>query len=449
LGTNAMLTVGVSSGTPLQYQWFFNGSALTGATGASVSLTNVQYPDGGEYFVVVSNSFGAVTSSMAIVRIDQPPEVLWALKQGGSGDDQALATAVDPAGNVYLAGIFSGTVTFGTSNLVSSGGADIFFAKYDSLGTLLWAKKYGGTGADSAQNLAVDSAGNVSLTGFFSGTATFGSSNLVSSGGTDIFVAKHDSDGNLLWLKRAGFFQNDQGTAVTTDAAGNAYVTGSYFDRATFEGIGLTNLTQTNFFLVKYDPAGNALWARTTTNAGACQGSGVAVDAATNVYVTGHLFGWANLGSGSITNTYGSGGTVFVAKYDREGTLLWAKKGGTNGLGYGQNIVADAMGNIFATSYVRGYGGGVMLTKYDGGGNVLWVRTNAISCCTGDYISVNGLSLDTAGNPILAGGFTSYGGLEGTNFFPPQQGFIVKYQGADGAPLWIFNLTSSPDERKA
>lgn len=110
------------------------------------------------------------------------------------------------------------------------------------------------------------------------------------------------------------------------------------------------------------------------------------------------------MGSGSLTNTNSYlNGTVFVAKYNREGTLLWVSKGTTTGIGFGRAIVVDKAGEFYATSYKRDYGTGYLLTRYDGDGNVRWYRTNAISCCTGDATVANGLALDPAGNPVLTG----------------------------------------------
>ncbi len=433
-GSNYTLFVGVRAGSA-SYQWRFNGVDIPGATRSTLFLAGDYYPIPGTYTVVVSNAFGSVTSAAASVTVEMKPEVLWALRQGGTGDDQGLAVAVDAATNVCVAGMFSGTVAFGTSNLVSSGGTDIFIAKYNSLGGLIWARRYGGTSADSAQSLAVDAAGNIFLTGYFSSTSTFGISNLVSSGGRDIFVAKHDSSGNLLWLRRAGNTLDDQGASVATDGAGNAYVTGWYYGSAMFGTFGLTNLNTINFFIAKYDSAGNVVWAKTTTGVNTCQGTGVAVDGVTNAYVTGHLLGNANFGSGSLVNVFGGSGTVFVAKYDRDGVLQWSRKGGTNGPGSGQAIAADVNGNVYGTSYKVGYGGGTMLSRYDGNGNLLWVRASSITCCTIEYITVNGLALDALGNPILAGGMVGFGTLEGLAL--SNEGFIVKYRANDGTPFWV------------
>jgi hypothetical protein len=104
-------------------------------------------------------------------------------------------------------GVFAGeNASFGTKLLSSSSVLldDIFVAKHDSSGQVLWARRAGDSGSDCGNGIAVDYLGNSYVTGFFSGTATFGSVILTGSGGTDVFVAKYDAGGELVWVQKAG-----------------------------------------------------------------------------------------------------------------------------------------------------------------------------------------------------------------------------------------------------
>ncbi len=452
-GSNATLNAGVVSGLPVTYRWRFNGMNLTGATTNSFTLVNAQLTNVGDYTVVVQSGAGVVTSTVAKVALEVSPEFLWLRRSGTNSDDQALAVALDGTNAVYVAGLFTGTNPNFT-NLTSAGGTDIFLAKYDREGNLLWAKRAGGTLNDAAQALRVDGAGNVLVAGyFFSGSAVFDGITLTNKSApvasfSDLFLAKYDATGNLLWVRQGGgttnpniLNRNDTATAITTDDDGNAYVTGSYHSTMDLSGVQLANLNSTNFFVAKFDGDGNVLWARTTTGTNSSQGSGICVDAATNVYVTGFLIGSLNLGSGVLTNLNNAflNATVFIAKYDRDGGLQWARKAPGSGAGYGQTIIADAVGAVYATSYKRDYGSGVCLTKYDNSGNVIWYRTAAISCCTGDYTSAAGLALDAFGNPIVAG--YGNGSIEGiTNFFGG--GYVLKYR-SDGTGYWFQRCASA------
>jgi hypothetical protein len=447
LGSNAVFNVGALSGVSPTYTWRFNGATIPGAVSNAYTLANAQLSKAGDYSVVVQNIFGPTTSAVARLSVEVPPDFLWLRRAGANGDDQALAVAVDNTNGIYVAGLFSG-VNPNFTNLASAGGADIFLAKYDAAGNFLWAKRAGGTAADAATALRVDKSGNVFVAGYFySPIATFDAFTVTNksapvAGFSDLFLAKYDANGNVLWVKATSGSANDTATALALDDAGNAYLTGSFYSGATFGNLGLTNLSATNFFVAKYDGSGNVLWARTTTGVNTSQGNGICLDAATNVYVNGFLFGSLNLGSGSLTNTNGvftfGNATAFVAKYDRDGNIQWTRRAPGSG-GYGQAIVADAFGSLYATSYKRDYGNGVALTKYDTAGNALWYRTASISCCTGDYASMAGLALDPFGNPLIAG--YGNGSIEGiTNSY--QGGFVLKYR-SDGSGYWMLRCASS------
>ena len=144
----------------------------------------------------------AITLLITGVVHAQTEEWLWATKAGGTSSDYGRSIAVDGSGNSYVTGYFAGTAIFGSTSLTSSGGEDIYIAKLDANANFLWAKKAGGTNGDNGISIAVDGSGNSYVTGYFQGTATFGSSSLTSSGGFEIFIAKLDSNGSFLWAKK-------------------------------------------------------------------------------------------------------------------------------------------------------------------------------------------------------------------------------------------------------
>jgi hypothetical protein len=166
----------------------------------------------------------------------------WAVKAGGSSDEGGNGIAVDSNGNAYVTGHFEGTATFGSTSLTSSGANDIFIAKLSSIGEWQWAVKAGGPGdSDSAYGIAVDPNGNAYATGYFEGTATFGSTSLTSSGGNDIFIAKLSSSGEWQWAVKAGDSSGVFGNGIAVDSSGNAYVTGHFSGTATFGSTSLTS----------------------------------------------------------------------------------------------------------------------------------------------------------------------------------------------------------------
>src|SRR5260370_23005516 len=134
---------------------------------------------------------------------EPPPDFLWAVKAGGSDIDTGYGIAADASGNVYVTGFFSGTASFGNTNLSSSGSEDIFVAKYDAAGTLQWARPAGGSACYESLGIAVDRTGNVFVTGFFQGNASVGPTNLSSTGQSDVLVAKYDAAVNRVWELQA------------------------------------------------------------------------------------------------------------------------------------------------------------------------------------------------------------------------------------------------------
>ena len=176
----------------------------------------------------------------------QAQALLWATQAGGAGIiDEGLGIATTERGDSYVTGFFNqGTTTFGEdepneTTLTSAGGSDIFVAKFAPDGALLWANRAGGTGRDLGRGIATTERGDSYVTGHFTGTATFGQdepneTTLTSAGRSDIFVAKYNRDGALLWAIQAGGTDIDQGLGIATTERGDSYVTGFFRDDATF-----------------------------------------------------------------------------------------------------------------------------------------------------------------------------------------------------------------------
>ena len=130
---------------------------------------------------------------IAVCVFAQAPNWQWAAKAGGTSSDRGYGIIIDDTGNCYVIGSFGGTATFGSYSLISSGYSDVFVAKMDATGNWLWAINAGGSAFETGYEITIDDAGNSYVTGSFMGTATFGSYSLTSNGGSDIFVVKLNS----------------------------------------------------------------------------------------------------------------------------------------------------------------------------------------------------------------------------------------------------------------
>jgi len=212
---------------------------------------------------ILTNADNSGTRDIFVVKYDTLGNVLWAKSAGGIGTDVGNSICVDANNNSYVTGYFySPSIFFDTTTLtnISSNNSDIFIVKYDVSGNVLWAKSAGGTTSDMGNSINVDATGNIYLTGYFkSSTIIFGTDTLTNASSSipNIFVAKYNALGSVLWAKGAvsgdGIY-SDAGNCISVDAVGNSYVTG-YFASPTiiFDSDTLTNASSgiPNFFIAK------------------------------------------------------------------------------------------------------------------------------------------------------------------------------------------------------
>lgn len=400
----------------------------------------------------------------------------WTKTWGSSNDDRANSVAVYET-NVYVAGCFQDTVDFnpaGGCPLTAPRGTNgypnnnAYLSKFGADGAFLWARDWGGNGGDEAYHAALDAAGHVYVNGDFSSTnlslVTVGLPGSVTNNGFfDAFIFKFNEGGTCLWARCWGGICYDDCTCSAVDPSGTVYGGGMFASpTADFDpGPAVSNLyahnTFTNpftflglvdVFLTKFDADGNFLWARSwgATNLNDAA-SGLAVDAADNVFVGGYFEDTVDFnptGTPSNLTTHGAA-DAFLCKLDAAGSLLWARSwGGTNTDGAGA-IALDGLGYVYAagtfasTNVDFDPGGGndphsthggqdISLSKFDTDGNLILARTCGGS---GNDTGYGGLALDAAGQAYVSGQFVGsvdFGPLLGggaTN--PPAYGTIDAY----------------------
>ncbi len=307
--------------------------------GVAVDGSNV-YVIGAFFYTVdfdpgsgVENHTSNGSYDVYLSKFDSSGSFLWAKTWGGSSSDFGYTVAPDGSGNLYLTGIFGGTVDFdpgsGVDIHASNGGYDVFLSKFDSSGSFLWAKTWGGGSVDRGYFVASDGSGNVYVTGYFSFTVDFdpgsGVDNHTSNGSYDVFLSKIDSSGSFLWAKTWGGSGIDIGYSVAPDGS-DVYVTGHFNGTVDFDpGSGVDNHTSNgadDVFLGKFDSSGDNQWARTWGGSGSDSGYGVAADGSGNVYVTGYFNGTVDFdpGSGVDNHTSNGGNDVFLSKFFSDGS---------------------------------------------------------------------------------------------------------------------------------
>ena len=150
------------------------------------------------------------------------------------------------------------------------------------------------------------------VTGYFRVSTTLGTQTLASSGFFDLFLAKFDSDGDLLWANNSGTKDAINAAGMALDAEGNIYLTGSFLGNVTLGQTLLTNDDVFNLFVAGYDPSGNVLFARSAGTEGELTGYAVAVDPGGSLIVAGQLKGRALVGSNDLLSLGDS--DVFISK---------------------------------------------------------------------------------------------------------------------------------------
>ncbi|WP_437836578.1 hypothetical protein [Sorangium sp. So ce1153] len=370
----------------------------------------------------------------------RPP--LWAKLFGDSQDQAPHAVAVDSAGNVAITGSYIHGIDFGGGALPQARFNDAFVAMLDAAGNHLWSRGFPSPQGSYGNGVAIDGAGNVLIAGEFSGTVDLGGGPLTSVGTSSIFLAKLDPAGNHLWSKRFGAVGGRSGSrTIAVDGAGNVILAAVSSGGAIDLGGGpLPSAGDYDALVAKLDPAGNHLWSKRFGDASFQDGEGVAVDASGNVSFVGLLTGQADFGGGVLTSA--GQNDIVVVKLDPLGNHLWSKVFGDADDQYGITIASDASGNVVVGGWFLGtvdFGGGPLVASglndgfaamLDASGNHVWSR----SIGGGGNDAVISVALDATGNAAVLGSFEGVADLGGGPV--PSAGandiFVAKYDGAGG-----------------
>jgi hypothetical protein len=296
----------------------------------------------------------AGSSDVFAAKLDAAGAPVWIKRFGDPSEQRAAGVAVDGPGNAVLAGFFVSSIDFGGAPLASAGGQDVFVAKLDPAGSTLWSRAFGAPGPQYAMAAAADAAGNTVIAGCFQGSLDFGEGALMSAGSDDAFVVKLDASGNTVWSRRFGGVEFECGLGVTLDSAGNTTVLGHFSGAVDFGTGTLTSAGTQDLFLLRLDAAGDTVWS-SRFGQGTAYGYGLAVDGAGQAVLTGQFTGSIDFGNGALMDT--GNGSIFVAKLDASGKGIWSKRFGSTGVAesaVGLGIAADSLGYVIVTGWFSG-----------------------------------------------------------------------------------------------
>ncbi len=339
-----------------------NNVFITGSTNS----VNFPFQNAGTYY----QGLASVPGGAIILKFNNAGIRLWATYYSGSDTDYGFSIASDAFGNVFVLG-FTLSSNFPIQNAGSffqstfGGYVDAFILKFDNAGNRLWATYYGGSGDECGNSITTDLAGNVFVTGY-TGSSNFPLQNagtfyqgVLGGGMSDAFILKFDNFGNRLWATFYGGSNEDSGTSLTTDLAGNVFVGGATSSgNLPLQNAGTffqpTKGSYYDAFILKFDNLGNRLWATFYGGNGQELQTSIATDASGNLFVTGETNS-TNLplqNAGTFFQPgYGGGfGDIFILKFDNLGNRLWGTYfGGSESEKFSsfKPLVVDGFGNLY------------------------------------------------------------------------------------------------------
>jgi hypothetical protein len=244
-------------------------------------------------------------------------KVSMVLDAGGEGDDIVRALSLDVYSNIGICGSFTKNFFLGNNTLQSNGDKDMFLLVIDQDMNQLVLKSIGGAGPDEAMSLTLDPVDNIMLTGYFSNTTKFDSASMSSTGGTDAFITKLDNTGKVIWVQRFGSTGNDRGNALALDAGSNVHIVGAFENTINFDNSHfLYSKGGTDVFAVHYDILGRFTGAKSFGSTLNDEGVSVMTDAGDNVIVAASVAGSAKFDSFSIGGD--TSGSFVIARINKQ-----------------------------------------------------------------------------------------------------------------------------------
>jgi hypothetical protein len=312
-----------------------------GGPDAEQGFSVQQIWDSGYYVVGYTESIGAGSGDVNLIRTDSLGTALWTRTYGGTSMDIGYQAQNTFEGKYIIAGL---TYSFG------AGSGDVYLIRTEANGDTLWTRTFGGADLDWGYSVQQTEDHGFIVAG---STSSFG------AGMDDFYLIKTDSTGETIWEKTYGGAQNDQGRSVWQTWPDGGYIlagsTSSY-------GSG-----ESDVYLIKTDSLGNLVWSRTYGDVGSDHGLFVQQTSPDGGYIV----------AGDKYSAYTGGRDIFLIKTDTSGDTLWTKTFGGPGIDAGSAVRATTDGGYIVTGYTESYGYGgrdVYLIKTDSAGQVLWAE---------------------------------------------------------------------------
>ena len=243
--------------------------------------------------------------------------------------NQITDMKTDNENNFYICGFFNKSIDFDPSEneeiITATDATDVFLAKYDQEGNLLWVKTLTSKGGNKANSLTIDSKNNVYITGSFIQNATLGKLTVEGDGGNGIFIAKLNQNGKEQWIKKITNTKNNSGNYIYCDKKDNLYIAGSISSRTEFNEINKVLTVKenaSNIFIAKLNENGEYQWVKAFKGQYYSSAEGILTDTYGNIYVSGYFIG--SLEAKDNETVYSSGKEDgFIMMLDSDATMIY------------------------------------------------------------------------------------------------------------------------------
>ena len=303
--------------------------------GLKVDNSNNIYITGHTYGGLDSNN-NLGSADVILVKYDSNNKKIWTKQIGTPKEEKANGITIDSSNNIYISGYTKGKF----DNDTYSSRPDIFLSKFNSGGTNQWIKSFGTPFDDYSNGIAVDSSGNIYISGYTKGD--FDNDSITAN--PDIILLKYNSSGTKLWHKQIGTSFDDRGNGIAIDSSNNIYITG--YSKGDLDN--KTNSGRSDAFLMKFDSGGSKQWTKLIGTSSDDIANDIIIDSSNNIYITGYSNGHFD----NHTNTGNS--DIFISKYNSTGNKQWSKLFGSNLDDVGNELALDSLSNIYITGYSKG-----------------------------------------------------------------------------------------------
>ena len=313
---------------------------------------------------------GGTFGEMYLAKYDSQGNALWARQTfstgatGNTGTSTGHSLAVDNGGNVYVTGRMAGVTQFDNIGVNSTNGSSIFIAKYNAQGIVQWVKNNPGlTTGDLIKNIAINSRGEIYLSGKYVVSVTLGNTTLPTPAvnDADLYLAKFDAQGNPIWVKPFVGVGAENCNGLTLDPADNIVLAVSFHKtishaNQTFTVQGPSTTSNSDVLVLKYNPAGDLLWSKqlggASTSGPNSHGdsdtiTGLDTDSQGNIYVAAVLIGMPTLTTSDGTDTF----HYHFICYSPTGAVRWTRPTATSS--YSSAIAVTPCGEILSTGYIE------------------------------------------------------------------------------------------------